>query len=584
MFTSYITALNNFQTAGGVIVFAAGNYTGESDVSVFAALPELFPDLAEAYLAVGFIDTSGSSILSTSNVTQGGNKCGSAAQYCLVTDGTDLRGAQWVDSGTSYYKDGGSGSSYSAPMVTGAIALLNQAFPNHTAEAIVDRLLASANNSWFTPEGNTTFTTHGNSITHGYHTIWGHGIPDLYAALSPITSNGNPASIALYVGNNLNNTSESSPFIGSNFTSAASFGDALSVSFKNKTSYFYDALNGGFQFNFNYLFSNSRAYNSIYEITNIIKSDINRLQTILKIQKNKNYKYSFSNVFGKIGDENESLLAFSIESPSAPVKYFNQLNNTSETYLATLDNPFTDPSKIGFGINGKQNFGSSELLYGYHNTGLRINNETIEENPVEIFSLALNYSNKLLDNMTLLSGLMIEENTLLDSEGSGALGFHGSNPKSLFAGLNLEKVINDDLFIKFVATVGYSTVETPSNSLIGNVSEITSTSFNVILNKQNIFTENDFLSFSLSQPNRIEDGTMVFRVPGLADREGNLTYDHVSAELAPTGRQLDFAIDYITEINDDLRIGFKNTFSSNYNHTSDNSLNFAATLTARYTF
>ena len=77
---------------------------------------------------------------------------------------------------------------------------------------------------------------------------------------------------------------------------------------------------------------------------------------------------------------------------------------------------------------------------------------------------------------------------------------------------------------------------------------------------------------------------MVFRVPGLADREGNLTYDHVSVELTPTGRQLDFAIDYITEINDDLRIGFKNTFSSNYNHASDNSLNFATTLTARYTF
>ena len=81
-----------------------------------------------------------------------------------------------------------SGSSFSAPMVTGALALLSQAFPNHTPEMIVDRLLASANNSWFTPTGNTTFTTHGNSIKHGYHSIWGHGIPDAHAALSPITS------------------------------------------------------------------------------------------------------------------------------------------------------------------------------------------------------------------------------------------------------------------------------------------------------------------------------------------------------------------------------------------------------------
>ena len=69
-----------------------------------------------------------------------------------------------------------------------------QAFPNHTPEQLVDRILASANNLWFTPTGETTFTTHGASIKHGYHSTWGHGVPDFYAAMSPITTSKNPLS------------------------------------------------------------------------------------------------------------------------------------------------------------------------------------------------------------------------------------------------------------------------------------------------------------------------------------------------------------------------------------------------------
>ena len=86
------------------------------------------------------------------------------------------------------------GSSMGAPQVSGMIALLGQAFPNHTPEQLTDRLLASANNLWFTPNGNTTFTTHGASIQHGYDDVFGHGIPDFYAALSPITTSSNPFS------------------------------------------------------------------------------------------------------------------------------------------------------------------------------------------------------------------------------------------------------------------------------------------------------------------------------------------------------------------------------------------------------
>ena len=62
--------------------------------------------------------------------------------------------------------------------------MLKEHFPNHSAEQLVDRLLASADNSFFTRDGVVTF---GNGVQHGYNDEFGHGIMDIYAALNPIT-------------------------------------------------------------------------------------------------------------------------------------------------------------------------------------------------------------------------------------------------------------------------------------------------------------------------------------------------------------------------------------------------------------
>ena len=70
-----------------------------------------------------------------------------------------------------------------APVVSGAVALLSEAFPNHTPAQLVDRILASANNDFFTATGTTSFA---NGITHGYNAEFGHGIVDLEKALQPI--------------------------------------------------------------------------------------------------------------------------------------------------------------------------------------------------------------------------------------------------------------------------------------------------------------------------------------------------------------------------------------------------------------
>ena len=89
--------------------------------------------------------------------------CGQTKTYCLGVDGTNIVGVAVGSDSTVYQLT--SGTSYAAPQVTGAVALLKEAFPNHTAEMIVDRLLATGQNSTSLIGAHDAAVTFGNGAT-----------------------------------------------------------------------------------------------------------------------------------------------------------------------------------------------------------------------------------------------------------------------------------------------------------------------------------------------------------------------------------------------------------------------------------
>ena len=154
--------------AGAIIVAATGN----------ASLPE--PDWPAAYagdaavnasgqmLAVGAVNSDGITIASFSN------HCGAAMDFCLVAPGVDIFSTiptySTIDFPTSTNYGIGSGTSFAAPHVSGAAALLIQLWPTLLPAEVVDILL-------------TTATDLG---ALGVDAIYGHGLLNLSNAVAPL--------------------------------------------------------------------------------------------------------------------------------------------------------------------------------------------------------------------------------------------------------------------------------------------------------------------------------------------------------------------------------------------------------------
>ena len=90
-----------------------------------------------------------------------GNPCGLAAKFCMAADG-HLVALPTYQSGSTGYYEFSTGTSFSAPFVSGAVVLMAAHFPNQTPDQWVDRLLASANNDiGFTHVGHVEFGSGG---------------------------------------------------------------------------------------------------------------------------------------------------------------------------------------------------------------------------------------------------------------------------------------------------------------------------------------------------------------------------------------------------------------------------------------
>ncbi|MDC0216570.1 S8 family serine peptidase [Pelagibacteraceae bacterium] len=571
----YLNSLNAFQNTG-VIVYALSNDDTFTEADVQAALPEIDSNLAEAWITAVNVDITGSSGNESYSIKSA--PCGSTAKYCLGADGWKINAAADYTSGSYFLTGGTQGTSFVAPQISGAIAILAEAFSSGTPEQWTDRLLASADNSFYTATGNVEFA---NGITHGYNSTYGHGIMDIYAALRPITSSRMQESIL--IGENTETASVHN-LSKTSIKSNSIFGDSISRSFENKKGYFYDALYGAFEYDFSKHLQHNQKTNEI-DLNNHFNEQ--NLQSVETVAIDQNIKTNFSFVTNtnnqlildqginySISRNNKNLSA-SYNYPldvslgfisSNEIKKISHKKNSSISYIDSEGIHYSTSSKIF-------DNGETSVNLGYL--------QTDKSNLIEKNALALSFTNKELDT-ALLIGQSNEKNGFLNNSFEGALSVEDNNPTNFIAFKKNKKINAGELM--FVSSFGTTDVKNNNNSLIRNIDDIYTTSFAVNFSKPNMLFKNSILNFSISQPQRVESGSMTYDIPDLNDKDGTLNYTTYTSDLDPSGRQVDLSVKYI--VSDKIGINYiiENKLINDHGHISRDDLDYQLAALMMYQF
>ncbi|QDZ08210.1 S8 family serine peptidase [Sphingomonas panacisoli] len=184
--SALIAAIGRATAKGIIIVISAGN---DGDDPVKGKTPDPFgAGVVDSSVARNLVILAGS-VGPNNNRTAGGdaisdfsNRAGTGpeAQFYLAAVGENVR-APCNDTQVCLW----SGTSFSAPQIAGAAALLAQAFPNLTGAQIVQILLTSARDAG----------------TTGTDSIYGRGVLDLSKAFTPLggtqTTTGAPISTSI---------------------------------------------------------------------------------------------------------------------------------------------------------------------------------------------------------------------------------------------------------------------------------------------------------------------------------------------------------------------------------------------------
>lgn len=178
-----IDAIGRATAQGIVVVIAAGNDGSDN--------PDPFTAVAGNAAARNLVIVAGS-VGSNDALSPFSDKAGTGAAHYLAAVGERVRAPDHTN--TSFLW---SGTSFAAPQISGAIALLAQAFPNLTGAQIVDLLFRTARDAG----------------AAGVDGVYGNGVLDLTRAFQPVGT-------AMVAGSTL------AVSLGSNATLSAPMGDA----------------------------------------------------------------------------------------------------------------------------------------------------------------------------------------------------------------------------------------------------------------------------------------------------------------------------------------------------------------------
>ena len=450
------------------------------------------------------------------NIADFSNRCGSAREWCLAAPGDDVLVAYFGPLGgepgfRGVFPSGG--TSLAAPMVTGGLALMKHAFRDQLSNTdLAARILETADRTG----------------RYADAAVYGRGLLDLGAATSPV----GVTEIAMSATVN----GPGAPLTETALVSGGALGDALVRSFGGHEIAAFDALGAPFWFDL-----------GDFASVRVDSSGPGHLDDFM----------APSDALYVLGARPVVSLR---EDSSAWVLAEEDLYGLQ---LGLLDTPpGTEAGHLGLAEH------ALTLSLGGPGGLLATTFSTEGTNGVPPASGAFLAWRAKEAPLRLWTGWLAEREALLGTSAQGAFG--GFSADAVFAGIDAEANLGG-WRLSGGAELGRVAPRRRSG-LIEGLSALTTSAFAF---RATLPVGSDRgLSFSASQPLRVESGEATLFVPAGRTKGGDILRRPVSAELSPTGRQIDFAARWHRRWTDDgeFRVGAVWTRESGHRASADPSL------------
>ncbi len=576
---SYLSALQAFQS-NGVIVFSLQNDEQDRILSITAALPVLVPSLANAWITVG--NVTATSFRGQLVLTRQSSQCLSTAAYCLVADGNSLTGAGYREipygPGSEFSAEynglyrSASGTSFAAPQVSGMVALLAEAFPTLTPEELTTRLLASANNRFYVNNAgviqrvtNTATRDFGNGVRHDYNEEFGHGLPDMQAALAPIGTTIVPTSA-----NSLRSAS-SVPVSGSFVAPSAAFGDSLQRSVQGLELTVYDGLYGGFRMPFEGFVRTRKSASGLFIAT-----------------QSGNY----SNIKDKGPSLGVALLAKDRGQPGVRLglnQSLQQASSIQPNTNATLARFQSRLGTLGF-VDEKrdlqlslvsQNFTVSSFVNRGSLQGLQAG---MQPGYTQGFSIRRAYDSQGPWSAELAAGWQLERRSFRGGYSAGALAM-GPHTESWFFSPSVQFKHGNVQFLALGSMAMSSTaLESSGITLVRGLSPFVTSGWRAEARAFNQFVARDEIFLQFWQPERVESGELAVDLPGLVGPKDQVAFQRFLFGLEPSGREVNLSLGYVRPLSRQASIALEGTLSKDPGHIRSNAPEASVVTTFRLEF
>lgn len=533
---------------GGVIVFAAGN-DGKSHPGWWGSMPYFKPGLAGGYLASVAVGADG-------EITSWSNRCGISEAYCLAAPGASV-----VSTMNNGGYGTGSGTSFSAPVLSGAVAVIAQQWPYLQSSVVSEILLTTANKTGI--YSNTA--------------VYGQGLLDMNAALTP-------AGDVVLAGAGTTSTSGSGDLSGS--TAGTAFGnfggrsqnvvvlDDYRRSYGLSTSALIDRPRDTFdtqmalsRFGFGGVETETVNYAGMKTTLTFVDSPLGA------------YGYSGKGQAARFDAGNGHSVAFGIGvTPQISLGLTSVGDKWRGLMLADkpLGHGFAAPLQDAISASATVPVRGVEFTLGMA-TG-QASKDSIQT-PVglnaaepwntrrqKVFALKAAVPVGRRAKIALNLGALNEDGAVLGTRQVGTFGL-GSDARTRFAGISGEMAVGEKVTLFAGYESGWTKISGQTGALVGSVDAVHSTSWRVGMAAQGVMSKRDQVLLTVSQPLRVEGGAVTAVLPtsynGFTDTVG---YDTVRSGLASERREIMVQTAYALQLRESLELSLGGLLRLNPNN------------------